>query len=98
MSDQPPADAPRPQAQIRVVVDDEVKHGEYANFLVVTHGPHDFTLDFCQLLPSGEQGVVNAEVTSRVKIAPTMVAQVLRALNTNLTNYEEKFGDVKAIN
>ena len=41
---------------------------------------------------------MNAEVTSRVKIAPTMVAQVLRALNTNLTNYEEKFGDVKAIN
>lgn len=98
MSDQPPADTPRPQAQIRVVVDDEIKHGEYANFLVVTHGPHDFTLDFCQLLPSGEQGIVNAEVTSRVKIAPTMVAQVLRALNTNLTNYEEKFGDVKAIN
>jgi hypothetical protein len=96
MSDQP-ADQPRPQAQIRVVVPDDTKHGEYANFLVVTHGPHDFTLDFCQLLPSGEQGVVNAEVTSRVRIAPTMVAQILNALNTNLANYETKFGSVKAI-
>lgn len=100
MSDQPGTGGGEPsrqQAQIRVVVDDEVKHGEYANFLVVTHGPHDFTLDFCQLLPSGEQGIVNAEVTSRVRIAPTMVGQVLRALNTNLSNYEDKFGDVKAL-
>ena len=100
MSDQPPTgggDQSRQQAQIRVVVDDEVKHGEYSNFLVVTHGPHDFTLDFCQLLPSGEQGIVNAEVVSRVRIAPTMVGQVLRTLNTNLSNHEEKFGPVKAI-
>jgi len=96
MSDNPPADQPR-QAQIRVVVDDDAKHGAYANFLVVSHGPHEFTLDFCQLLPSGEQGRVNAEVVSRVRVAPTMVGQVLRALNTNLSNYEEKFGSVKAI-
>ena len=101
MSDQPESGGGEPsgrqQSQVRVVVDDEVKHGEYANFLVVTHGPHDFTLDFCQLLPSGEKGIVNAEVTSRVRIAPTMVGQVLRALNTNLSNYEDKFGSVKAI-
>ena len=97
MSDQPSAEEPRQQAQIRVVVDDERKHGEYANFLVVTHGPHEFTLDFCQLLPSQEPGRVNADVVSRVRIAPTMVGQVLRALNANLSNYEDKFGDVKAI-
>lgn len=96
MSDNPSAGEPR-QAQIRVVVDDDTKHGTYANFLVVSHGPHEFTLDFCQLLPSGEQGKANAEVVSRVRIAPTMVGQVLRALNTNLSNYEDKFGSVKAI-
>lgn len=96
MSDNPAADQPR-QAQIRVVVGDDNKHGTYANFLVVSHGPHEFTLDFCQLLPSGEQGQVNAEVVSRIRIAPTMVGQVLRALNTNLSNYEDKFGSVKAI-
>lgn len=95
MSDQP--NEGNQKAQIRVVVDDDIKHGEYANFLVVGHGPHDFTLDFCQLLPSGEQGVVNAEVTSRIRVAPTMVGQILRALNTNLSNHEEKYGPVKAV-
>jgi hypothetical protein len=95
MSDQPDP-APR-QQQIQVVVPDEQKHGEYANFLVVSHSPHEFTLDFCQLLPSGEQGKLNAEVVSRVRIAPTLVGRVMQALNTNMSGYEDKFGPVKVI-
>jgi hypothetical protein len=97
VSDQPTPDQPRQQQQVQVVVPDELKHGEYANFLVVSHSPHEFTLDFCQLLPSGEQHKVNAEVVSRVRIAPTMVARVLNALNTNMSNYEDRFGQVKAL-
>ena len=99
MSDQPSADQPRQQQQqqISVVVSDEVKYGDYANFLVVTHSPHEFTLDFCQLLPSGEATRVNADVVERIRIAPTMVARVIQALNTNLSAYEEKYGNVKAI-
>lgn len=97
MSDQPSPDKPRQQPQVQVVVPDDAKYGEYANFLVVSHSPHEFTLDFCQLLPAGEPGKVNAEVVSRVRIAPTMVGRVLNALNTNLSNYEERFGQVKAL-
>ncbi|GGI08374.1 DUF3467 domain-containing protein [Egicoccus halophilus] len=97
MSDQPTPEQPRQQPQVQVVVPDDEKHGAYANFLVVSHSPHEFTLDFCQLLPAGEAGRVNAEVVSRVRIAPTMVGRVLNALNTNLTNYEERFGQVKAL-
>lgn len=97
MSDQPTPEQPRQQPQVQVVVPDEGKHGTYANFLVVSHSPHEFTLDFCQLLPAGEAGKVNAEVVSRVRIAPTMVGRVLNALNTNLSNYEERFGQVKAL-
>ncbi|MBW3659162.1 MAG: DUF3467 domain-containing protein [Actinobacteria bacterium] len=96
MSDQPSSDQPR-QQQISVVVSDDVKYGDYANFLVVTHSPHEFTLDFCQLLPSGEPNRVNADVVTRMRIAPTMVARVINALNTNLSAYEEKYGNVKAI-
>ncbi|MFP4636349.1 MAG: DUF3467 domain-containing protein [Nitriliruptoraceae bacterium] len=97
-----PSDQPEPppspsNRKVQVVVPDEEKYGDYANFLVVSHGPHDFTLDFCQLLPSGEQGKVNAEVVSRVRIPPTMVGRVLNALNTNLSSYEERFGQVKAL-
>ncbi|MEX1163464.1 MAG: DUF3467 domain-containing protein [Nitriliruptor sp.] len=97
MSDQPSPEPSRPQTQVQVVVPDDHKHGEYANFLVVSHSPHDFTLDFCQLMPAKEQGKVNAEVVSRVRIPPTMVGRVLNAMNTNLSNYEERFGPVKAL-
>ena len=89
---------PTPRPKVNVQVDDDLRHGVYANFLVVSHSPHEFTLDFCQVMPRGDSGgAVTAEVVSRVKIAPTMVGRVLSALNTNMTNYEEKFGMVKQI-
>lgn len=81
--------------QVNVVVPDAIKLGQYANFLVVSHGPHEFTLDFCQLIPSGEQGKVRAEVVSRLKVAPTLVGKLIQALNTNLTGYEDQFGIVR---
>lgn len=99
MSEQPSehsGDQPRRSANVKVAVPDDQRHGTYANFLVVSHSAHEFTLDFCQMLP-GEQGQVTAEVVSRVRIAPTMVAKVINALNTNLGGYEDKFGAVKAI-
>jgi hypothetical protein len=92
VSDQPAT----PQPRININVPDEVRHGMYANFLVVGHTAHEFTLDFCQLQP-GQDGQVGAEVVSRVRIAPTMVARTMQALNSNLTNYEERFGSVRAI-
>jgi hypothetical protein len=40
---------------------------------------------------------VKAEVVGRVKIAPTMVGKIIRALNTNMTNYEDSFGMVREV-
>lgn len=90
-------EAPAGRQQVQVVVPDDVKHGTYANFLVVSHSPHEFTLDFCQLMPSRETGRLVAEVVSRVRIAPTLVGRVLQALNTNMSGYEDKFGPVKVV-
>ncbi len=99
MADEPTNEPPsRPeQAQIRVVVGEERKHGEYANFAVVQHTAHEFTLDFCQLLPSGEAGKVNAEVVARIKLAPTMIGQVMTSLANAQSKYEGKFGSIRAV-
>ena len=101
MSDTPPPDPAQPQQpqqpRISIKVDDDRKFGEYANFLVVSHSAHEFTLDFSVIMPGGEPGQVTAEVVSRVKIAPTMVGKVIRALNTNMTGYEDKYGMVNDI-
>ena len=97
MSDQPapdPEQPPRPRIDVRVP--DDQRQGTYSNVLVVTHGPHEFTLDFAQFQP-GAEGKVRAEVVQRVRIAPTMVGQVLQVLNANLSKYEDRYGPVKAI-
>lgn len=95
MSDTPEPDRPaRPRVNVRVP--DDQKHGSYSNVLVVTHGPHEFTLDFAQFQP-GKDGAVGAEVVQRIRVAPTMVGQIMQALNTNLSKYEDRYGPVKAI-
>lgn len=94
MSEQP--DPPQGQ-QLQVSIPDDRKHGTYANFLIVSHSAHEFTLDFCQIQPGGSASERRADVVSRVRIAPTLVGKVLRALNTNLANYEERFGAVPVV-
>ena len=83
--------------QIQISINDTLKHGTYANFLVVSHSAHEFTLDFCQVLPGGDNDAVQADVVSRIKVAPTMVGKIIQALNTNMTAYEDKFGMVREI-
>ena len=83
--------------QIQISINDSLKHGTYANFLVVSHSAHEFTLDFCQVLPGGDGGSVQADVVIRIKVAPTMVGKIIRALNTNMTAYEDKFGMVREV-
>ncbi len=87
-----PADGERRQVRIRL--DEEQRQGTYANLLVVTHGPHDFTLDFCVQHPPDREGRSRADVVSRVRIPPTLVGKAIRALNTNLTSYEDRYGMV----
>lgn len=77
----------------------ELQAGSYANMVSVWHTGHEFTLDFAVTLPPSpnEQGamVVPCEVVARLKVAPSLVFDVLRTLNENMTNYEAKFGEIK---
>jgi Protein of unknown function (DUF3467) len=86
-----------PSQAIQIQVDDAIKHGVYSNFLVVSHSAHEFTLDFCQVMPGGDSNAVKADVVTRVRVAPTMVAKIIRALNTNMAAYEDKFGLVREL-
>ena len=52
--------------QINIELSQEVSEGEYSNFVVVTHSPAEFVMDFTKILP----GVSKARVHSRVIMAP----------------------------
>ena len=98
-------DPPPREVQYRVDIAPEDQGGEYANFLAVWHSPHEFTLDFCGLQPGQPADpedetspfVLPCRVVSRVRIPVSVVFDVLRALNENMTRYEDTFGPIKRI-
>jgi Protein of unknown function (DUF3467) len=81
----------------------ELESGVYANFLGVWHTAHEFTLDFAQIQPAqvddpedpSSPVTLPARVVARVKIPVTVVFDVIRALNENMTRYEQAFGEIR---
>ncbi len=77
--------------QINIELDEKVSSGEYANFVVATHSPAEFVLDFTRILP----GVPKAKVHSRIVMAPQHAKAFLGALSENIKKYESKHGEIK---
>ncbi len=80
----------------------ELEGGVYANFLVVWHSGHEFTFDFAVTQPprpldpgdAGSPVTVPCRTVARVKIPPTLVRNVLEALEQNVTRFESTFGRI----
>jgi hypothetical protein len=85
--------------KIEMKVPEELEGGVYANGAGVWHTPHEFTLDFFSTQPpsSADGDVLPARVVARVKIPPTVIFDLMRALNINMTNYEQTFGSIRRI-
>jgi len=84
-------------AKFEINVPDALECGVYANAAGVWHTAHEFTLDFLTLRPNPTPGTVPARVVSRVKIPPTVIFDLMRALNENMAQYEASFGPIKRI-
>jgi hypothetical protein len=84
-----------------VQIPPELEGGTYANFLGAWHTGHEFTLDFAVTQPPvvpenpTEPTTVPCRVVTRVKIPPTLIFDILRALNENMTTYENTFGEIQ---
>src|SRR5271154_1903073 len=80
---------------VQINVPPDKMAGSYANVVGVWHTPPDFAIDFCVNQPfAGGENQVAALVVSRVRIPPAMVFDLLRALNENLNEYEQEYGEV----
>jgi hypothetical protein len=89
----------QPPVNFEVQVPSELEGGVYANFLSVWHSPYEFTLDFASTQPGREEEggmTVPCRVGARVKVPVTVMFEILKALNGNMTKYEETFGEIKA--
>ena len=76
--------------QINIELSQETSEGEYSNFVVVTHSPAEFVMDFTKILP----GVTKARVHSRIIMAPQHSKTFLSALKDNIARYENEHGKI----
>jgi hypothetical protein len=63
----------------------------YANFMAVTHTGREFFFSFAQMAPES-QGV--AQLVSRVITSPGHAKSMLRVLEDNIRQYEQRFGEI----
>jgi hypothetical protein len=80
-------------------VPDDLQAGAYANLLAVWHTAHEFTLDFAvsgmpQSAGEGQPPQITAPVVARVKIAPSVIFSIARAIADNVDKYEQQFGSI----
>ena len=72
-------------------ISEEVSQGVYSNLAILSHSENEFFVDFASLSP----GIPKAIVRSRVIMTPVNAKRLLRALQDNLSKYEEQFGVIK---
>ncbi|MDP9240984.1 MAG: DUF3467 domain-containing protein [Actinomycetota bacterium] len=93
----------QPPQFVAVTVPPELEVGVYANLLAIWHTQDEFTFDFAVKQPAqmgeSEDGTavvhVPARVVSRVRVPPGQVFEILKALNENMTHYEQAFGEIR---
>ncbi|QSB05385.1 DUF3467 domain-containing protein [Natronoglycomyces albus] len=92
----------KPERRVSIDTPAEIETGKYANFVAIWHDPDSFTLDFATLTgpaqpisdPNTENTVMKqrAKVVSRVKIPPSQVFELMKALEQQLSAWEKETG------
>jgi hypothetical protein len=60
---------------------------------MITYSPSEFIIDFGRFLP----GLQKTKVYSRIIMTPQHVKHLLKVLQNNVSNFEEKFGEIKSL-
>jgi len=84
---------PEQSQQIAIDVDDPTAQGAYCNLVLINHTDSEFILDFAFLQPAAPR----ARVRARILSSPRHTKRLLRALETNIQRYEERFGRIEEV-
>lgn len=84
--------APQPQ-QINIELGEKEAEGIYSNFVLISHSPAEFVMDFTRMVP----GVPKAKVYARIIMTPQHAKALLKALTDNIEKFEKEFGDIKVL-
>src|SRR2546421_10332716 len=87
---EPPVPPPDAQ-QIQIDLDEATAQGAYCNLVLINHTDGEFILDFAFMQPAAPRARGRARIVS----SPRPTKRLLRALETNLQRYEERFGKIE---
>ena len=77
--------------QINIELTEDVADGTYSNLAIITHSNAEFIIDFIRVMP----GVPKAKVKSRILLTPQHAKRLMKALNENISKYEDQHGKIK---
>jgi len=80
--------------ELNIELRPEIAQGIYTNLAIITHSHSEFIMDFVQMMP----GVPKPKVASRVIMAPEHAKRLLKALQDNVSKYEQEHGEIKLPN
>ncbi|MBI5078446.1 DUF3467 domain-containing protein [Candidatus Saganbacteria bacterium] len=75
--------------EIPISLSDEVSAGKYSNLAVIYHNENEFIMDFIFVHPP------KGKVNDRIIMSPSHAKRFLRAVQENITKYENSFGAIK---
>ena len=82
-------DQPQPQ-QAQIHIHEDRVEGTYADFVSVWHSKDVFVLDFAVLSQPTTATQLTSRVVSRVRIPPSQVFEIMKALEQQLTAWENE--------
>ncbi len=88
MTDQS-GEQPEPQPQpFNIMMTPDQMGGVWANFAMVSHSAHEFTLDFMRV--DYNQVPPQGVVVQRINVSPLFITQLMDALSVNWQSYADK--------
>ncbi len=79
------------QNQLNIELTEEIAEGIYSNLAIITHSTSEFVVDFVKIMP----GTPKAKVKSRVVLTPQHAKRLMKALQDNISKFEEAHGNIK---
>ena len=80
-----------PAPRLQLQLDEDVAQGLYSNLVLINHTENEFVLDFAFFAP----GAPRAKVRARIISSPRHTKRLLKALQTNIDKFEERFGEIE---
>ncbi len=79
------------EGQINIELDEATAQGTYSNLAIINHSVSEFVVDFINIMP----GAPKAKVKSRIILTPQHAKRFVKALNENVTRFEDAHGEIK---